>query len=336
MFATRVDLTTGNYPYSVAIGDLNSDGVQDLSVANGLSHTISTLLGNGDGSFAIRSDWGTGYTPHAITLSDLDGDGHTDLIAANAGSNSVSVLLGKGDGTFASKVDYGAGQIPYAVTIADMDRDGRPDVAVTNSYGNTITLLLNKTHDVSTATLLSFFNGSWGHDGVEVRWQFAAEHPVDAVALERSDAASGPWKPLNGAYRESGMAEMLLDRSAEPGRSYWYRLLLKLPPNPDQMFGPLAVAAASLAGNRLMVTPSPSRGRVRIDFEVTGESRVRLDVIDVQGRVVALLIDGARSPGRERIVWDGGAGSNRVPAGLYFLRYRTGTVQEVRMIALSP
>ena len=69
---------------------------------------------------------------------------------------------------------------------------------------------------------------------------------------------------------------------------------------------------------------------------MTGESRVRLDVIDVQGRVVALLFDGARSPGRERIVWDGGAGPNRVPAGLYFLRYQTGTEQEVRMIALRP
>ena len=53
----KVDLTVGNYPSSVAIGDLNGDGLPDLVVANTASNTVSILLGNGAGRFATKTRW---------------------------------------------------------------------------------------------------------------------------------------------------------------------------------------------------------------------------------------------------------------------------------------
>src|SRR5438034_741092 len=43
---------TGTAPESVAVGDFNGDGIQDLAVANTGSSTVSILLGNGDGTFS--------------------------------------------------------------------------------------------------------------------------------------------------------------------------------------------------------------------------------------------------------------------------------------------
>ena len=44
----------GHTPESVAIGDLNGDGVPDLAVANELSDTFGVLFGLGDGTFPTR------------------------------------------------------------------------------------------------------------------------------------------------------------------------------------------------------------------------------------------------------------------------------------------
>ncbi|RIL07861.1 MAG: hypothetical protein DCC75_09650 [Proteobacteria bacterium] len=75
----------------LALGDLNSDGKLDLVFTK--SGTVSTLLGNGDGSFQ-------GYSSIAVTgaseslLSDLDGDGVLDIISANSSGSNIAVMLG--------------------------------------------------------------------------------------------------------------------------------------------------------------------------------------------------------------------------------------------------
>jgi len=49
-FEAAVNFAVGSSPFSIAVGDFNGDGVQDLAVANELSDNVSVLLGNGDGS----------------------------------------------------------------------------------------------------------------------------------------------------------------------------------------------------------------------------------------------------------------------------------------------
>ena len=45
-FIARRDFATGPSPTSVAVGDFNGDGVQDLAVANQLSNDVSVLINN--------------------------------------------------------------------------------------------------------------------------------------------------------------------------------------------------------------------------------------------------------------------------------------------------
>ena len=54
-FAAATNFGAGDDPHSVAVGDFNGDGKQDLAVANyGLSDNVSILLGDGAGNFSGR------------------------------------------------------------------------------------------------------------------------------------------------------------------------------------------------------------------------------------------------------------------------------------------
>ena len=97
---------------SVAVADLNHDGIPDLVTANTGSDDVSVLVGRGNGTFAAEQSVAVGVRPVAVAVADLNHDGIPDLVTANAGvitgvgpdvtsvNADVSVLLGRGDGTF--------------------------------------------------------------------------------------------------------------------------------------------------------------------------------------------------------------------------------------------
>src|SRR5439155_25350238 len=62
----------GNGPSQVVLGDVNNDGRADLVVTDGLSNTLSTLLGNGDGTFQAPRQFSVGaFVPGSVTGSLL-------------------------------------------------------------------------------------------------------------------------------------------------------------------------------------------------------------------------------------------------------------------------
>ena len=87
-------------PFSIAVGDFNGDGQQDLAVANRSSGDVSTLLGNGDGTFSFVAGYSVGTWPFSVVVGDFNGDGKQDLAVGNRASNNVAILLGDGAGHF--------------------------------------------------------------------------------------------------------------------------------------------------------------------------------------------------------------------------------------------
>lgn len=82
------------------------------------------------------------------------------------------------------------------------------------------------------------------------------------------------------------------------------------------------------------VTPNPSSGACSASFDLPRSTYVHLDVLDVQGREVAVLSNGLRPGGRHTVVWDAEIGGHRAPAGVYFLRLRTPERSLVRRLAI--
>ena len=85
-------------------------------------------------------------------------------------------------------------------------------------------------------------------------------------------------------------------------------------------------------------TPNPAATRVQLEWTLARDAHVRLEIADVQGRAVRVLVDGARAEGRSAAVWDGRTSTGlRAPAGVYFARLRVEGEQAplVRRLTLT-
>ena len=153
-FTSKVDFTTGSYPNSVSLGDLDGDGKIDMAVANEASNTISIYRNTStsgsisSSSFTSKVDFASGSNPWSVSIGDLDGDGKSDLAVTNSGT-TVSVFRNTStsgsisSSSFATKVDFATGSNPLSISIGDIDGDGKLDMAVANWTSNTVSVLRN-------------------------------------------------------------------------------------------------------------------------------------------------------------------------------------------------
>src|SRR5262249_16837278 len=95
-------ISTGLQPESVAIADVNNDGLNDVLVACNGSDAVFVHLNLGAGSLAGGSQvLVNAKGPHGIVAQDMDGDSTVDFITVNQYGNSVSVFVNpNGDANF--------------------------------------------------------------------------------------------------------------------------------------------------------------------------------------------------------------------------------------------
>ncbi|HET6724967.1 MAG TPA: FG-GAP-like repeat-containing protein [Gammaproteobacteria bacterium] len=140
-------LATVSETSTVAIADLNGDGIGDIIAGNydANASSISVLMATGKGAFKSHVDYQTGYSPFSLAVADFDGDGKQDVIAADSNNADVTLLSGQGNGKFQSHTTLQAGNDPDGVGIADVDGDGDMDIVVPNfgESGGTISVFLN-------------------------------------------------------------------------------------------------------------------------------------------------------------------------------------------------
>ncbi len=156
-------LTDEAFGHSVAVGDYNEDGFDDIYVGNVGEDALHMNLG--DGTFELvtaQAGISNNLWAASAAWSDLDGDNDLDLYVANyVAYNPLDPILcidangnpgtchprdvdpvpnccfiNQGDGTFAEEADQrglnGPGSKSLGVVIADFSGDLRPDIYVAN------------------------------------------------------------------------------------------------------------------------------------------------------------------------------------------------------------
>jgi hypothetical protein len=85
-----------------------------------------------------------------------------------------------------------------------------------------------------------------------------------------------------------------------------------------------------VAGFGLRAFPSPTFGKVDIDFELAQGRQVEVGIYDAAGRLVRRVFTGPLGAGRHTLDWDGGGA--RARSGLYFIRLRAGNEEQVERL----
>jgi hypothetical protein len=139
---TTTSVNAGANPTILATGDFNGDGKLDLAVANGSTHSIQIMLGNGDGTFTTGTSFSVGSSPTSaptsIVAADFNGDGKVDLAVGVSPDSIVDIYLGDGTGNFTLVNTLTNVINPTSLAVNDLNQDGKQDLLIANGEDNTI------------------------------------------------------------------------------------------------------------------------------------------------------------------------------------------------------
>ena len=205
---------------SVASGDFNNDGNQDLAAClinpqNG-QYTLSILLGNGNGNFTQGAQYSV--LADNTVVADVNGDGNLDLVFDTTSPNNdqaLGVMLGAGDGTF-QPVTYYQGSVCCETAVGDFNHDGLLDVVT--AYSDKFCILLGAGGGTfQTAHCyglpLSGFDwlavGDFNRDGA-LDLAFASESGGFAIALGNGDGTfeTPVFYPVGGGVNSIDTADL--------------------------------------------------------------------------------------------------------------------------------
>jgi hypothetical protein len=301
----KISLThTYSLPNSVetvlATADLNGDGKLDLVAMTGndyASFQLSTLLGNGDGSFGPANPFFNGtsttYPKPQLALADFNGDHKPDLAVLS--NDELAVFLNNGSGTFEAPVFYFAGAAPTSFVTGDFNNDGKIDIVVLSSAG--IGLLLGNgdgTFKPPVFSIPGIYYAVWAaadlnHDGnVDlVAATFNGFTRLISILLGKGDGTFTPLPPTNlenGALYDTSLDVVDVNGDGVPDLVWGFA-----------KFGYAQVQAAlgngdGTFGNQILIIPSSPNafGGFTLVADLNHDSKPDL-VVNIDNAVVTLL-----------------------------------------------
>ncbi|MFZ4057339.1 MAG: FG-GAP-like repeat-containing protein, partial [Ferruginibacter sp.] len=141
-------------PVSIAMADVNNNGVVDLVTTNYFNNSISVRFGNGTGGFVGNSSYNfpVGTSPEHLAIVDVNGDGHLDIVVCLGGTStgSIAVMRGNSTGTFTAGPGFSPLISPVWVAAGDFNQDRRMDLLVANNGASpTVSVLLGGINEIN-------------------------------------------------------------------------------------------------------------------------------------------------------------------------------------------
>ncbi len=319
-------LITGN-----VVGRSGGDGIRVEQTAGGVTLENNTSYRNVGAGFLVRSS-----EPYDLQLENnigfengtygIDADSSATPDSCN---NWYGNLSGATRGVTLSRTDFAIDPLFCDVHIDSVALSAKSPLLDAAGCG---LIGARGMGCATTPTLVALFTAERNAEGVRVRWRLAELSRVAEVWVERGAVAAGPWAMVATERTTEGDLSIDLDRGALAERDYWYRLVAREGSQVVVLSEPLSVPGTVTRGFELTrVTPNPGVGPLSISFTLARGAVVELNVLDLQGRQVAALVNSSLAAGKHVVEWTGPSAA----PGIYFLEYRyPGGHQVERVVRL--
>jgi len=174
--AVLIPAAVGSFPRSVAVGDLNGDGRNDVAMATSSTFTQLSDPVVDFHLFVFAQDAAGGLAPpvrypagngKSIAIGDLNQDGRNDVAVTL--DDGVGVLLQNGSGGLNPLIAHGYGEPVeqysfHDVRIADLNNDGRSDIVTAyNRFFDTVVNVFYQNPDGTLGTPVRYVTdfGEW-------------------------------------------------------------------------------------------------------------------------------------------------------------------------------
>ena len=330
--------------HDACAADLDGNGYQDIVGVAAYFGIVRAWFQSSDGSWSTQLIDNSLSDARAVCAVDVDNDNDLDILAAATGTtNKLKLYLNEGGNpiqwdTVTMDDEYGG----HSLQGVDLNKDGNQDILVAdpvsgkifwwrNEGGNPIGWVMEPIADLESAV-----RAVWGdlNDDDEIDVIGTGKFSNELSAWYNQGGGSFAWTKdlINDEYTyfwPSFVADMDgdsdLDFVAGAGGSgiisWWENQL-----NPTQI-------QEAHKNPRFHVFPNPFCEQTAIGYCLDDCAEVHLQIFNLQGKLVKILIEEIQNPGHYCIHWNGKDEEQRyVPSGLYLCRLLTDdhlTIQRI-------
>ncbi len=375
-----------HYFTHVSIGDVDDDGVPDYifdTDGNGYPDTyynvtLSSVMAyypfaardvNGDGSDDYAYDDNVNVTDGfesyrslvttAAARVDGDFDGRYDFLISTAGTADPEVYWDPDEDVFGTveRIDMNNDGLPD--WVFDADGDGMPE-SYYDAFASSVTRgvpLAGTGMGIPGTFIAADGNTASGYDvyvdpsgqSVSVmdldcdgdgKYDFFIDISHDGIPDRYADPDNGFATVVTlRDYDGDGTADWGIDTAGTGAPDKYYRM-------PG---GPLLAAFRITREKAYTISPNPfysDRETAVIVYDMTEAGEVIIDIYDIAGEKVAVLVNGYRSDGRHQVRWNGGNGEfdaadgstagsgDKLAKGVYIMRFKLPAEQYLKKIAI--
>jgi hypothetical protein len=248
----------------------------------------------------------------APCIVDWDEDGRRDLLMGGS-DGRFHLYMNEGTDHAPDYLEHvtlqganGDLQVPLSrssPTVADFDEDGKKDI-VAGCNGAAIIFFPNR-----------------GENDAPL---FDYGHRAESLSVPIFLGPSGRTRPCVCDWTDDGILDLVVGSSL--GLVHLF----------EGIEFSVDITPPALASKRLLPPwPNPANPAVTLAFALEEELTIRLSILDVSGRRVALLAEGVYGVGRHELIWrgrdDGGAD---LPSAVYLAMFEAGGTVESRKVVL--
>jgi len=173
--------------------------------------------------------------------------------------------------------------------------------------------------------VVASFDSRWNGCCVEIDWRLTDLAGDISFVAYRHELSHGSMSRIEGELISmDDMRFVFRDRNAQRGKNYTYRVVVIEDGEAVASFETTVgtPALGVVLGQNL---PNPFNASTQIDFTVSDNQSVTLEVFDIAGKRVRTLMERSMSPGEYTAHWNGcNSAGARVASGIYIFRLTSG------------